>query len=123
MPNELEPKTDIEVMLVQRTGTETFRPVNTFPFSENSYSLLKTKIASYVSELVRESIKISKRHHADNVSAAHVEQASEYLVSSSSKKLFRHLGTLGGILLGAAISNLLAMTIANQYTAPSSVHS
>jgi formate-dependent nitrite reductase membrane component NrfD len=50
-----------------------------------------------------------------------VEQASEYLVSSSSKKFFRHLGTLGGILLGAAISNLLAMTIANQYTAAGTI--
>ncbi len=86
------------------------------PFSPPAFSLLKAKIAQHVNELVNESVKVSKRHRADTVSAAHVERASEYLVSSTSRRVYRHLGTLGGILLGAALSNILAMTLVGQYT-------
>ena len=86
------------------------------PFSPPAFSVLKEKIARHITELVNESVKVSKRHRADTVSAAHVERASEYLVASTSRKVYRHLGTVGGILLGAALSNLLSMTIAGQYT-------
>lgn len=86
------------------------------PFSPPAFGLLKALISEYVTDLVNESIKVSKRHRADTVSAAHVERAAEYLVSSTSRRFYRHLGTLGGILLGAALSNMLAMTLAGQYT-------
>jgi len=86
------------------------------PFSPPAFGTLKAKIAQHVTELINESIKVSKRHRADTVSAAHVERASDYLVSSTSRRVYRHLGTVGGILLGAALSNILAMTLAGQYT-------
>ncbi len=86
------------------------------PFSPPAFAALKAKISEYVVELVNESIKVSKRHVADTVSAAHVERAAEYLVSSTSRRFYRHLGTVGGILLGAALSNILAMTLTGQYT-------
>jgi hypothetical protein len=86
------------------------------PFSAPAFSALKEKIGQHITELVNESVKVSKRHRADTVSAAHVERASEYLVTSTSRRIYRHLGTLGGILLGAALSNILAMTLAGQYT-------
>lgn len=86
------------------------------PFSPPAFSALKGKISEYVVELVNESIRVSKRHVADTVSAAHVERAAEYLVSSTSRRIYRHLGTVGGILLGAALSNILAITLAGQYT-------
>ena len=90
--------------------------VDSSPFSPPAFNLLKAKIAQHVTELVNESVKVSKRHRADTVSAAHVERASEYLVASTSRRVYRHLGTVGGILLGAALSNILAMTLAGQYT-------
>lgn len=90
--------------------------VDPSPFSRHAFGTLRTKISEFVIELVNESIKVSKRHRADTVSAAHVERAAEYLVSSTSRRFFRHLGTVGGILLGAALSNILAMTLAGQYT-------
>lgn len=90
--------------------------VDSSPFSPPAFSALKGKISEYVVELVNESIKVSKRHVADTVSAAHVERAAEYLVSSTSRRFYRHLGTVGGILLGAALSNILAMTLTGQYT-------
>lgn len=86
------------------------------PFSPSAFRTLKDKIAQYVSELVSESTKISKRHQADTVSSTHVEKASEYLILSSSRRIYRHLGTLGGIFLGAAVSHLLAMNLAEKYT-------
>ena len=90
--------------------------VDASPFSPHAFGTLRSKISEFVFELVNESIKVSKRHRADTVSAAHVERAAEYLVSSTSRRFYRHLGTVGGILLGAALSNILAMTLAGQYT-------
>jgi hypothetical protein len=85
-------------------------------FSPAAYSLLKKKISEYVGELINESLKVSKRRQSDMVSVAHVERASEYLIASTGRRLFRHIGTVGGIFLGAAISNLLTMTSANQFS-------
>ncbi len=73
--------------------------VDVSPFSPPAFGTLKAKISEYVVELLNESIKVSKRHRADTVSAAHVERAAEYLVSSTSRRSYRHLGTVGGILL------------------------
>lgn len=90
--------------------------VDPSPFSPPAFTTLRDKIGQYVTDLVNESVKVSKRHQADTVSAAHVERASEYLVSSTSHKIYRHLGTVGGVLLGAALSNILAMSLAGQYS-------
>lgn len=90
--------------------------VDASPFSPHAFGTLRSKISEFVMELVNESIKVSKRHRADTVSAAHVERAAEYLVSSTSRRFYRHLGTVGGILLGAALSNILAMTLTGLYT-------
>ena len=62
------------------------------PFSPPAFSTLKDKIAQHITELINESVKVSKRHRADTVSAAHVERASEYLVTSTSRRIYRHLG-------------------------------
>jgi len=86
------------------------------PFSTAAFERVKEKIAQYITELISESARIAKRHSADTVSSSHVEQASDNLVSSSGKKLFRHLGTIGGILMGAGVSNILAMTTSNQFS-------
>lgn len=70
---------------------------------------LKRIIDTFISELTEESIKISKRHRADNVAESHVETAAQHLLAEAPARIFRHLGTIGGILLGAAISNLLSI--------------
>ncbi len=101
---------------VIRDAETTLQNSDPSPFSPNAFSVLRSKIAEYIADLIRESIKVSKRHQSDTVSAAHVERASEYLVSSTARKLFRHVGTVGGIFLGAGISNMLTMTVAGQYS-------
>lgn len=88
----------------------------TSPFSNAAFATFKDKVAKYIGDLITESVKTAKRHSADTVSSTHVEQASDHLVSNTGRKYFRHLGTIGGILLGAGISNILAMTTSNQFT-------
>lgn len=110
------PNTEEQANTVRQTADAQLDDIDSSPFSPQAFSTLKAKIAQHMTELVNESIKVSKRHRADTVSAAHVERASEYLVSSTSRSIYRHLGTVGGILLGAALSNILAMTLAGQYT-------
>ena len=85
-------------------------------FSPSAFKTLEAKIGEYVNEFVNESVKVSRRHQADTVSAAHIERASEYLVANTSRRIYRHMGTAGGVLLGAAISNILAMSSVGQYT-------
>ena len=87
------------------------------PFSPQAFRVLRLKVSDYVRSLIVESAKISRRGRGDVISAAHVEQASDHLVTSSSRRWLRHLGTVGGILLGASLSNFLSMTTGNQYSA------
>lgn len=112
----IESNQEEQVRDVIENAEKKLQGINPSPFSPPAFSTLKYKIAQHMTDLINESIKVSKRHRADTVSAAHVERASEYLVSSTSRSVYRHLGTVGGILLGAALSNILAMTLSAQYT-------
>jgi histone H3/H4 len=89
------------------------------PFSEQAFRRLEEQIGSYAVELIIESVKRAKRHQAEGVSSADVQQASQYLVSNPSHKIFRHAGTLGGLLFGAALSHIVATT-STQYRIPGS---
>ena len=86
--------------------------------------MLKDKISEYIVQLIMESIQVSKRHRADTVSAAHVEQASDDLASGVSRRFFRYVGAGGGILLGISLAPFLSVTAPNtppQYSTPSMV--
>ena len=84
--------------------------VESHPFSTPAFSMLKDKISEYIVQLIMESIQVSKRHRADTVSAAHVEQASDDLASGVSRHFFRYVGAGGGILLGIALAPFLSAT-------------
>jgi hypothetical protein len=107
-----EEKKDLVRSVISR-AEEKLRKVEFTSFSPAAFKLLKTNVSKYVSDLVNESLKIANRHRGDTVSAAHVERAADHLVSSTSRRLFRHLGSVGGIALGAALSNLFFMTPEN----------
>jgi hypothetical protein len=96
-------------------ATRALEDVNPSPFTENAFKTLKENIAGYIEELISESSRLAKRYRSDAISATHVERASEYLLASSSRRVFRHLGTVGGLLFGAALSNLLSMTTTATY--------
>lgn len=90
MPNNVEYKNTVKDFT--KDAESKLKGVNTSPFSASALSILKAKISQYLSELIDESIKVSKRHRDDTVSAAHVERASEYLFSSTTRRFFRHFG-------------------------------
>lgn len=108
-----EHETDLIIQEAERQIAQ----VDPGPFSPKAFHSLKMKVSAYVRSLIMESAKISQRRGDDVISAAHVEQASEYLISSSSQRWVRHIGTIGGILLGASLSNFLSMTTTGQYSA------
>ena len=89
------------------------------PFSPKAFEALKWTIGWFIAELVDQSVKVSKRHRSDNVAESHVQTAVQYLVGDAPGRIFRHLGTIGGVLLGAALSNLLSMITTKVFTVPS----
>jgi len=84
------------------------------PFSDKAYESLRQKISDYIGNLISESLRISKRNKADIVSQNHIEQANEHLISKRRSKLNYLAGTLGGIFLGATVSNIFGMMALNQ---------
>src|SRR5262249_1722532 len=80
-----------------------------------AFEQLKEQIGAYAVELINESVKKAQRHQAEGVSSSDVQQASQYLVASTSHRIYRHAGTFGGLLLGTALSNILSMITTNQY--------
>ncbi|NNJ84100.1 MAG: hypothetical protein HKP13_04060 [Gammaproteobacteria bacterium] len=107
--------------VVQQAEGQLLQSADPSSFSPSAFTTLETRIGQYISELVSESIKVSKRHQADTVSAAHVERANEYLVTNTSRRIYRHLGTVGGVLLGAALSHIPTMSSAGRYTSEETV--
>jgi hypothetical protein len=98
--------------------------VESHPFSSAAFSVLKDKISEYIVQLIMESIQVSKRHRADTVSAAHVEQASDDLASGVSRRFFRYVGAGGGILLGVSLAPFLSVSTSSapvQYSIPGMV--
>jgi hypothetical protein len=93
--------------------------VDPTPFSEGAFRLLIESISEYTSTLTSESSRIARRQRADAISRAHVEQAQQHLVTSRSRPVMQHLGTIGGIFFGAAVGNILSLVSADTIKAPS----
>lgn len=88
--------------------------IETEPFTTKAFEKFKAKIGVYISSLYNESLKTARRHKTDNISESHVDTASSYLIKNRDSKVSKLLGILGGALLGAAISNIFALTILGQ---------
>ena len=87
------------------------------PFTDKAFSELNSTIVSYIWDLIDESSRVSRRNRADTISANDVEQAAMHIASARRRSIYRHMGTLGGILLGAAISTILPMISDGNLTA------
>lgn len=85
--------------------------IDSTPFSRSAFILLLEMISRYIADFVSESGRIATREGADAISAKHVERASEHLATENPRKLFRHLGTIGGILLGTGLSTVMSMAM------------
>lgn len=87
------------------------------PFSAQAVARLREKVNDYVAQIIAEPVKVSKRHQADAVSLSDVEQVGRYLLASNVQRVYKHLGTFGGIAFGAGLSNVLSMVTTNQFNA------
>jgi histone H3/H4 len=114
--SNIAPKPQSDLQQIIDIAERELRDTGHTPFTSNAFNRLKEKIGEYTIQLITESVKTAKRHQSESVSTSDVEHASQYLVSSTSHKLYRHMGTVGGILLGTAASNILSMITTNQYT-------
>lgn len=97
-------------------ANQAFSAMPHVPFSESGADMLQAKVDAYRGELVREAGRIAKYHQADVVSAGDIERANENVLAEPRRKIYRHLGTLGGIMLGVAGSNLMNIITAQSYT-------
>jgi hypothetical protein len=82
-----------------------------YQFSKEARSILRKDITKYKKELISEAKKIARQQKADLVSGIHVKDAASRLRCKPSKRIYTHLGTLGGVFLGASISTFLEMGI------------
>lgn len=89
--------------------------VNPAPFSPVAFETLKDQVMEFIAQLVWSAQRVATRYQSDTISPAHVLQATQYLAAPP-RRFSRHVGTVGGILLGAALSNVLAMVSDGQYS-------
>ena len=100
--------------VIDRVSKE-LQDASKIPFSDQAFRELNEDISAYAVELIRESVKTAKRHRSETVSSANVQQAGQYLVARPSHRIYRHMGTFGGLLFGTALSSIVSMTTTNQY--------
>lgn len=117
MPENETSSSDRTGLATRQNAKQPLEPLDSSQFSVQALSTLDRKVTEYAGLLASESIKLSRLYQADTVSAADVERASEYLFSNSRRRIFRRAGTIGGLLLGASLSNFLSMTAATGYNA------
>ena len=79
------------------------------PFTEQGMARLTSSVLGYADELIVEAARNAKRQGTDNISASHVDAASQYLVASNPGRRVALLGSFGGLLVGAALSETVLM--------------
>jgi hypothetical protein len=76
--------------------------------SRRPYQALNRRISEYTDDLVEESIRVAgRRHSPEIVSASDVERAIDHLGIRPRRRQAQGIGSIGALLLGAAIGNVL----------------
>ena len=84
-------------------------------FSDDARKEVETNVAQFVRELCIVSVRLANRQSSDSIGAAHVRRAAENIVTQN-RSLTKFLGVAGGILFGASVSTIFAMTVDNQFS-------
>jgi hypothetical protein len=100
------PEPDVLAREAVRTADDLF-PAEARPdFSESGYREFTGMVGGYVSDLVDETYRETRRQHADRVTPEYVRQASKRLTSSRRRASVTFAGSLGGIVLGSSLGLL-----------------
>ena len=111
IPTKPQPNLD---KIIERATAELNKADST-PFSEHALEEFQKHVGTYAVELIQESVKRAKRHQAEGVSSSDVRHASQYLVSSTSRRIYRHAGAFGGLFFGTVLSHVVSMIMTKQY--------
>jgi len=85
-------------------------------FSHEASDTFFASVERYVLDLERMSQYLKDRSSADVVSAVHVNAAERALYEASTPKRARHLGSVGGVLLGTGLGILGNMMMDDSFT-------
>jgi hypothetical protein len=92
-------------------------PSGPIPFTDAAYEELTQRAAAYAEDLVRESTRMARwRDSPDIVSVGDVRRASQRLYPRSRGVWRPAAGSLGGLLLGAVLGNVLQIAGASGVT-------
>lgn len=111
IPTRPQPNLD---EVIDRINAE-FNKAESTPFSDHAFEEFQEQVGDYGVELISESVKRARKHQAEGVSSSDVRHASQYLVSSTNHKIYRHAGALGGVLFGTALSQVISIITTKQY--------
>ena len=89
---------------------------STVPFTGPAFIRLQESIAEFIRALVLEAARSARRQRSDMISKVDVDQASRYIAAGAASSSTQHIGTIGGLLLGAAISNGLNIVSSRAYS-------
>jgi F0F1-type ATP synthase assembly protein I len=98
---------DTPVPVIGRRAGELLAKPNALPFSAAALEELKIRIDGYMVDVVSEARRIARRQQADVISPAYVRQAGDSLVARKGRRHFALAGSVGGMLVGAALPSLL----------------
>jgi F0F1-type ATP synthase assembly protein I len=98
---------DTPVPVIGRRAGELLAKPNALPFSAAALEELKIRIDGYMVDVVSDARRIARRQQADVISPAYVRQASDSLVARKGRRQFALAGSVGGMLIGAALPSLL----------------
>lgn len=91
-------------MKQQKSNRLSNRQLTKRGFSNRAEEALNQKVQQFRVKLVRDAAELAKRDRSDVVSVGHVEQASDQLVPRKNSRLYRHVGYVAGIVVGAGLS-------------------
>lgn len=86
---------------------------DTSPFTKKGFTEYRNNITEYIDDLFHESLKISKRNRTELISASHVRSASFNLINKSKSRIKNLYNSIGGLLLGITLSNLVSLAALN----------
>lgn len=79
------------------------------PFSDKGFIEFRNQISQFIIQLFDESFRIARRSNVEIVSPTHIKTASNNIKKTNSTRT-SILKTLGGLLLGASLSNILSIS-------------